>query len=246
MSGSNRGRTSTVRRDLQLERIIQTQRDVAAADLDLDCVMRLICERTQELTGADGATVLIVEGEEFVHRAGSGFMEGFIGSRVPVATSLTGCVSRTGEPEICDDTRRDSRVHPTAAERGIRSMVIVPLRRGDHTPGMLAVTSTRPNSFSAEHLRVLELLVVALGAAMSHAAEFHAERTRTQALSRYRTIFETSSVGMVSVDTEGRLVEVNPAMERMLGYEASELASTHWTEYTHPDDLEHNLMLFRR
>ena len=51
----------------RLNRIIETQRDIAAADLDLPAIMELICERTQELTDADGATVLMLDGDEFVH-----------------------------------------------------------------------------------------------------------------------------------------------------------------------------------
>ena len=34
----------------RLRKIIESQRDIAAADLDLGAVMTLICERTQELT----------------------------------------------------------------------------------------------------------------------------------------------------------------------------------------------------
>jgi predicted signal transduction protein with EAL and GGDEF domain len=45
----------------RLSRIIETQRDVAAAGLDLDLVMAVICERTQELTDAESATILLLD-----------------------------------------------------------------------------------------------------------------------------------------------------------------------------------------
>jgi diguanylate cyclase (GGDEF)-like protein/PAS domain S-box-containing protein len=230
--------------DQRLERIIQTQRDVAAADLDLECVMQLICERTQELTDADSATVLLVEGDDFVHAAATGFLSEYVGSRVPVTTSLTGWVYLNREAVICEDTRLDDRVHPAAEERGIRSMVVVPLLRADDTGGMLAVTSQQPCAFGEEELRILELLVVALSAAMSHAAEFEAERAKTLASERYRAIFECAPIGIVRVDSEGRLVETNPAMEAMLGYSAAELAEISFVEYTHPEDVAHNVALF--
>src|SRR5258707_15573654 len=47
----------------RLQRIIETQRDIAGADLDLPAIMQLVCERTQELTGADGGTILMRDGE---------------------------------------------------------------------------------------------------------------------------------------------------------------------------------------
>ncbi len=65
-----------------LPRIIETQRDIAAADLDLDAIMELVCERTQELTHADGSSILMLDGEELIHRAGTGFASGLVGERL--------------------------------------------------------------------------------------------------------------------------------------------------------------------
>ena len=41
------------------------------------------------------------------------------------------------------------------------------------------------------------------------------------------------------------MVEANPAFERMLGYTAAELAVMSFAEYTHPDDVDENMELFR-
>ena len=40
------------------------------------------------------------------------------------------------------------------------------------------------------------------------------------------------------------MLEANPALERILGYTATELAALTFKEITHPDDIEHNLELF--
>lgn len=40
---------------------------------------------------------------------------------------------------------------------------------------------------------------------------------------RFRTIFETIALGMALIDTEGRLLDCNPALQRMLGYSKDEL-----------------------
>ena len=66
-----------------------------------------------------------------------------------------------------------------------------------------------------------------------------------EALTRYRTIFEGASVGIVRVDADGRTKEANPAMAQMLGYTMSELVGMNFRQYTHPDDIDHNLDLFR-
>jgi diguanylate cyclase (GGDEF)-like protein/PAS domain S-box-containing protein len=65
-----------------------------------------------------------------------------------------------------------------------------------------------------------------------------------EALTRYRTMFEGASAGILRVRADGHIVEANPAMERMLGYTAAELAAMGFREYTHADDVDHNLALF--
>ncbi len=66
-----------------------------------------------------------------------------------------------------------------------------------------------------------------------------------KALTRYRTIFEGASVGIVRVDPDGRTAEANPAMAQMIGYTTSELVGMNFRQYTHPDDIDHNVDLFR-
>jgi len=54
----------------RLARLIEIQEEIAAADLGLDEVARLVADRAQALTGSDSATVSILdEGEPLVHVA---------------------------------------------------------------------------------------------------------------------------------------------------------------------------------
>ncbi len=78
----------------------------------------------------------------------------------------------------------------------------------------------------------------------SDAAELASRRAENAALVRYRAIFEGAAIGIIRVDRTGRVVEVNPALEQMLGYTAAELAAMKLQEYTHADDVEENLQLF--
>jgi PAS domain S-box-containing protein len=226
----------------RLQRIIETQRDIAAADLDLQSIMELICERTQELTGADGSSILILDGEQLFHRAGTGSLSEIVGEHVGLDGTFTGSVYLADRPGICNDTAELA--SPLARERGIHSMIAVPLRHGDGSVGVLAVVSERTNTFHEQDLATLELLSVVLSAAISHAGELEARRDQVAALTRFRTIFDGASIGIVRVDPEGHTLEGNPAMERMLGYSADELAAMTFKEITHPDDVDHNLDLF--
>src|SRR5688572_6442653 len=76
--------------------IIETQRDVAAAELDLESVMHLICRRTQQVTRAGAAEIILIEGDELVLGAGSGFTKTKPGERVGIEGTLTGWAFRNG------------------------------------------------------------------------------------------------------------------------------------------------------
>jgi PAS domain S-box-containing protein len=53
---------------------------------------------------------------------------------------------------------------------------------------------------------------------------------------RFRAIFERAAIGMSLADREGRYIETNRALQKMLGYGEEELRSMAFTEITYPDD----------
>jgi len=221
----------------RLSRIIEMQRVVATADLDLTSLMETICRRAQELTGAAGAVILMLDGDEFVYRSATGFNADKVGMRIPLEGSLAGWSYANDQSVVCEDTQTDPRTSGLARTHGIRSMVAVPLRHRERMVGQLNVLSQEPNAFDETVVHTLELASVVLSASLSHAAEF-------DALTRYRMIFEGSPIGIAKTDATGRTVEANPALERMLGYSAAELAELSVEEYTHPDHLKACTQLF--
>lgn len=60
---------------------------------------------------------------------------------------------------------------------------------------------------------------------------------------RFRTIFESSPVGISIARRDGILINSNPAFQKMLGYTKEELARN-FLEITYPDDVPKNLRLF--
>ncbi len=61
---------------------------------------------------------------------------------------------------------------------------------------------------------------------------------------RFRAIFAGAAIGIVLVNVEGRPIEANPAIERMLGYTREELRGMVFTEVTHPEDTVADWALF--
>lgn len=62
----------------------------------------------------------------------------------------------------------------------------------------------------------------------------------------FQRYFNISTVGMAVTAPEKGWVEVNDRLCQMLGYSKEELTQLTWTEVTHPDDLDSNLILFEQ
>ena len=54
---------------------------------------------------------------------------------------------------------------------------------------------------------------------------------------RFRMAMRASGIGMAIVDLQGRWVEINPALESLLGYSSAEMVGRTTAEFTHPDDI---------
>jgi PAS domain S-box-containing protein len=63
---------------------------------------------------------------------------------------------------------------------------------------------------------------------------------------RFRAIFERSAVGIALVAPDGRWLQVNPAVTRLLGYTESEFRGVDFQSLTHPEDLGAELACMRR
>jgi signal transduction histidine kinase len=174
-------RAATVR----LEGVVRTQRDVALAGLDVGRVMDVVTERAMELTGAEGAVVEMVEGDEMVYRAASGTLLPHLGLRLKSAASISGLCARTGEILQSDDCESDDRVDREACRRvGARSMLLVPLRHEGAPVGVLKVISGRPHAFGERDVHTLELMAGLVGAALGQASAFEAKQALLVELDR--------------------------------------------------------------
>ncbi|BEQ15945.1 sensor histidine kinase [Desulfoferula mesophila] len=54
----------------------------------------------------------------------------------------------------------------------------------------------------------------------------------------FQTMFQVAAVGMTLTSLDHRPMEINPAMQRMLGYSAEELKTMTIPDFTHPDDIQ--------
>jgi diguanylate cyclase (GGDEF)-like protein/PAS domain S-box-containing protein len=215
-----------------LRAVIDMQHELAEVGLDLKAVMQRIADRTRELTGGTSAAVRLLDGDALVCGAISGAPEIAKPHRLPLGNNLSGHAMRSGRSLLCLDTENDDRVDAELSRsRGVRSMIAVPLLHGGHAVGLLLLYGAEAGVFGERELTTMELLSVVLSGAMAHAAEFEAKRDQVQALARFEATFANALTGMVLLDLDGRILDSNPAIQRLLGYKHEEIAGCRLSKF---------------
>jgi PAS domain S-box-containing protein len=203
--------------------VIEVQQAVAAAGLDSQTVRHVIAERSQRLTGASGAVIEVVEGDELLPQVSIGTEA----PRLPVSGSLSGLSIRTGELQRSDDVWNDPRIeHEHYRSLGIRSLLVAPLRDEHRTIGVLKVVSPQLAAFSDRDAKALRLLGGLMGAALGHAAAYEARQVRleerTQSLQeseqRFKQLVDVAQEGIWVADDRGTMTYVNQRMAELLGH----------------------------
>ncbi|HEX7337168.1 MAG TPA: PAS domain S-box protein [Gemmatimonadales bacterium] len=213
-----------MRSDTELfQAVLEVEQAVSTAGLDSETVMRVIAERSQGITGASGAVIEAIEGEELVPLVHVGTEA----PRLKMSSSLSGLAVRTGELQRSDDLDADPRIgHPAYRKLGIRSLLVVPLKDGQRVVGVLKVVSPVPAAFSDRDAKALRLLGGLMGAALSHAAAFEGRQARleerTRALQeseqRFKQLVDVAQEGIWVADERGVMTYVNQRMADLLGY----------------------------
>jgi PAS domain S-box-containing protein len=213
-----------MRQDTELfQAVLEVEQAVAAAGLDSATVMRVIAERSKGLTGASGAVIEAIEGEDLVPIVHVGTEP----PRLKMSSSLSGICVRTGELQRSDDTFTDPRVtHPFYQQLGIHSLLVVPLRDEHRILGVLKVVSPQPRAFTERDAKALRLLGGLMGAALGHAAAFEGRQARleerTRALQeseqRFKQLVDVAQEGIWVADDRGVITYVNQRLADLLGH----------------------------
>ena len=106
-----------------------------------------------------------------------------------------------------------------AGELSARSGVAVPPGGGDEIERLAAG---------------FDRMGAALEAAAQAQASLHDELRASEA--RVRAVFQHASIAISQGDREGRILDANPAFQKLWGYSMEELRGLRWIDLTHPDD----------
>ena len=160
--------------------------DEAFAHMDVDEFLDTLLERVRQILGVDTAVVLLLErqGRFLVAAAAKGFEEEVVqAAHVPVGQGFAGRVAAERRPVAVVDVPTAGVFNPLLVQRGLRSLLGVPLIAGGALVGVLHVGTLAPRGFTAEETEFLQLAASRAAMAVQSLAS-RAERAAALELTR--------------------------------------------------------------
>ncbi len=202
--------------DLERLRRLQALTDAALAHLDLDQLLAALLLRAREMLEVDTCAVLLLDTatNELVARAAVGIEEEVEqGVRIPVGRGFAGRVAADREPVILDDVDHADVLNPILREKGIKSMLGVPLIVGGEVIGVLHVGVLRPRIFAAGDVELLQLAGDRAAIAISHARAYEAERAARRRIEHLQSVMDAA---LAHLELEELLAVLLPRIRSIL------------------------------
>ena len=142
-------------------RDIESVTDAGLARLSVDDLLVELLDRVRDILDADTATVLLLDAPtgQLVATAARGIEEEvFQGMRIPLGRGFAGRVAAGRKPVAIDDVHDADVINPLFRQKGIRSLLGVPLLAGDRLLGVLHVGALVPRRFSDADVDLLRMV----------------------------------------------------------------------------------------
>jgi signal transduction histidine kinase len=183
------------RADAERLRRLQALTDAALAHLDLEALLATLLVRTREVLGVDTCAVLLLDEatNELVARAAVGIEEEVeAGVRIPMGFGFAGKVAALREPVILEDVDHADVLNPILREKGIKSMLGVPLLAGGDLIGVLHVGSLSFRQFEHDDVELLQLAADRAGIAIEHGRLYEAERAARRRIEHVQAVTDAA------------------------------------------------------
>jgi len=197
-------------------RQLQVVTDAALAHLDLETLLAELLVRTREVLHVDTCAILLLDGDtkELVARAAVGIEEEVEqGVRVPVGQGFAGTIAAERRPVVLADVDHADVLNPLLREKGIKSMLGVPLLVGGEVLGVLHIGSLRYRTFTGANVELLQLVADRAALAIEHARLYEAER---EARRRVENIQLVTDAALAHLEVDELLAVLLPRIRDIL------------------------------
>jgi len=190
--------------------------------LDMNTILNKVSDAVLQQCEADEMSIMLPtdSGDElYVATVRGENREGILGERVSINKGIAGWVACHRETLTLRGEVDDPRFASLKPRPDIKFSVSMPMLTGGKLVGILNVNSKRKKSFSLGKIKALSIFASTAASALENARLY---KEVQKAEEKYRSIFANSVEGIFQSTPEGRLITVNPAMARILGYDSAE------------------------
>ena len=185
---------------------IEAVTDAALSRLDGHSLLDVLLERVKAVLDADTAAVLLLDPAvgQLVATAANGIEEEVRqGVRVPLGAGFAGRIAASGRPLALDRVDRGTVSNQLLVDRGIKSLLGVPLLAGGQVIGVLHVGSLSGRPFTQEDTELLQLAADRAALALQ---SMTAQDDRLAALALHRSLRPPALPRVPGVELAARYV----------------------------------------
>lgn len=245
-------RTTELQRDTQeqkkaeaLQRVFYRIAERSTAGLSFYDFLRVVHQLLRELMFADNFFIALHDHDQgvmdypyYVDEKDGDEMQR---DGVPYKRGMTEFVLESGTPQLMDaerflELRKVGFMAEASGDLTFTSWLGVPMQIDGRIGGVLVVQGyTSDVIYDQDDAQILGFFANHVSAAIER---YQAIDELRKSEARYRSVIENVGVGVVVVQ-DGRMVFVNPSMERIVGHTTQALMSMPFTGTIHPEDVAH-------
>jgi PAS domain S-box-containing protein len=220
-----------------MERLITVVQDISVART-LAELMAVVRRAARDLTGADGASFVLREGDECYYADEEAIGPLWKGQRFPMKSCISGWVMRQREATFIEDVYVDARV-PIEAYRPtfVKSLAMVPIRTKDPI-GAIGIYWAKPYRATPQEVKLLQALADSVSVAMQN-LQLYKELERSNRL--FQTFMDYAPFAASVRDQTGTFRFVNPRMAALFEGKAEELVNRNLLESARTESLKESV-----
>ncbi len=200
-----------------MERLVEVIQALSLAS-DLPAIMDVVRRAARALTGADGATFVLRDGDKCFYAEEDAIAPLWKGQRFPLTLCISGWTMLNRQPAVIEDIYADPRI-PADAYRPtfVRSLAMVPIRTQKPVGAIGTYWATRRNP-TPEEVKVLSALADTTAVAMEHVRLYSELERRARDMA---VLTEAAPLPIVALDTDGDVLSWNSAAQHVFGRDAA-------------------------
>jgi signal transduction histidine kinase len=182
-----------------------------ASSLEYRDVLDIISRLARHITKSDTVTLYLYDksGDRFILASTQGYDAGDVDPSQIRRGGVTRTIVETARSILISDTHTHPDINPVTLQRGIRSIIGVPVMSRGEVLGVLFVNRREPNVYSGNDVRLVSALANQAGATIANVNLF---TLVSEARDRLEAIINSTQDGILVLDNTGRVVIANAHM----------------------------------